>query len=138
MHELLLAQWRTAARRDIVVSEGTPLDYTYGGSPWRFAIYDSVPAEDRKGTYFGEDGLVAFLDAFVWGDQVFIAYMRTRDGHGGRGHARRLVQAVYDRWPDKRIDWGKVMDPKAGKLWEWFREHHHPERGNYGKNWYGR
>lgn len=85
----------------IEVTQGTPLDYTYGGEPWRFA------------------------------------YMATRDDYQRQGLAGRLVEAVYDRWPDKKVDWGKVMDTGAGVLWERYRKSH-PDRGNFGSNWYGR
>lgn len=121
---------------DIKVTQGTPLDYTYGGEPWRFAIYEPGAGTGRS-SYFKEEGLVAFLDAFVWDGGVFIAYMATRDDYKRQGLAGRLVEAVYDRWPDKKVDWGKVMDTGAGVLWERYRKSH-PDRGNFGSNWYGR
>lgn len=146
MYQQVVGQWRSAAGRGIQISQGTPLEYRYPGEAWRFAIYeDGVEGDQRlygpRGKqgpgYFAEDGLVAFLDAFVSSRGVLIAYMATREGHTGKGYARKLVQAVYDRWPNEAIDWGQVMDPRAGKLWEWFRENH-PDRGNHGSNWYGR
>ena len=152
MTEHIWASWRAALERS---ASATPQyhddtqhprgDYAYGGTPFSFTISEpGVPAETTKygprGSQtlgpFAQEGLVAYLDGFVQGGQVFIAYMRTRDSHRGRGLARKLVQAVYDRWPDKGVDWGKVMDPAAGHLWEQFRKQN-PDRGNWGKNWYG-
>ena len=121
-------------------------DYMNYGQPFSLTISEpGVPPDltlertlggSKKPGPFSQEGLVAFLDGFVWnGKIVYIAYMRVRDSHRGQGLARKLVQALYDRWPDAEVDWGKVVDPRAGRLWEDFRDRY-PDRGNHGKVWY--
>ncbi len=121
-------------------------DYPYWGTPFSLTISEpGVPPDltksGPKGKQvlgpFAQPGLVAYLDGFIQnqGGQIFIAYMRVRDTHRGGGLGRKLVQEVYDRWPDAEVDWGRVVDPRAGTLWEDFRARY-PERGNHGKVWY--
>lgn len=113
------------------------LDYPYGGTPLRFYIEDTDFAGDPKSSYHQEPGVVSFLDTFDQGDRLFIAYMHThRDretDYGGRGHARKLVQAVYDRFYDFKslIDWGDIMDDKAFTLFQSFKERYPNSRGRY-------
>jgi GNAT superfamily N-acetyltransferase len=77
-----------------------------------------------------EPGLVAFLDSEVGNGGVRLAYLAVRPDHRGRGHARSLIQAAYDRHPGKIIDWGRMMQPQIGRLYDWFSEHHPEQTGN--------
>lgn len=48
----------------------------------------------------------------------------------GKGHARRLMQHVYDRYPKSYIDWGLTTHPAATRLAEEFYSKHY-DRTSY-------
>lgn len=107
------------------VKEGpVPLSYGYSGRALRLYIEDSAFEGNPKDEYHKEPGVVAFLDLFDQGSQVFIAYMHTTHGHTGKGYARKLAEEVYRRYADgeRWIDWGEVYDEHAGTLVKKFKE----------------
>jgi hypothetical protein len=60
----------------------------------------------------------AFLDYEDRGPDVYIHYANTRRDWGGQGLQSRLVSHLADQFPDKTINFGKVMSPKMWGLKE--------------------
>ena len=89
-------------------------------------------------TYFTtentEAGTVAFVDLEVYGQSnaVLVAYLSVRPDHRGEGLARRLMQEVYDRWPEARVYWGKIIASEIGHLYEDFKARY-PDRTPHAK-----
>lgn len=137
-----------------VVERATPLQYDrYGPGRRRLDLVspDVDPPTKESGTYFaegqrkirtGKNGRtlktpkievipgadphsVSFLDHHPMNENTtYIDYMKTRADMTGQGHARRLVETLYDRHSRRAsetgqtqaVHWGKIMDPAAGKL----------------------
>ena len=56
-------------------------------------------------------------------DHASIDYLHVRGDMRGKGHARRLIQALIDRHPNLRIlDFGKMMRKEIGHLKDYFAE----------------
>lgn len=72
------------------------------------------------------DGTVAFLDYHECGPQgIYVDYMKTRQDYQRRGLARRLVDELIARYPDiKWVDFGKLMNPTAGKIFDEAKSRH--------------
>lgn len=80
-------------------------------------------------------GTVAFVDFDVFGKAVTIHYMAVRPDKRGQRYARKMIQALYDRYPDSRINWGKMMQPQVGSLYASFQESH-PDQTGSGSRYY--
>ena len=73
---------------------------------------------------------MAFLDWHYTGSRdpegptdLYIDYLHVRGDMRGKGHARRLIQALIDRHPNLRIlDFGKMMRKEIGHLKDYFAE----------------
>lgn len=111
--------------------ETSPLDY-HGHHPDRLAIYE----DGFKGTddYTRDHpGLVAFADWSWVADETSIHFVFVDPAARGRGHARRLIQEIYDRTKGD-VDWGRIMETEAWHLYEQFRAKY-PDRYQRGSNW---
>lgn len=67
----------------------------------------------------GPPGMIAFQDWSYWGDKqsIYLDYLHVRDDMRGRGHARKLIQALIDMHPDlKLLHFGKMMREEIGHL----------------------
>ena len=78
------------------------------------------PVLDERIPGVSDPCIVAFLDYTKYGDDYFaLAYIRTRGGQQGRGHATMLIEEFFRRHRKaKEIRWGKMMQPHIGHLWE--------------------
>ena len=108
-------------RPDPVTEEEIPEDMLMGyqgvgfrGEPHRLAIRE--PGVNSTHPYFKDNNLGSFLDYFVSPDSVAIGFLNTAPEREGQGYARKLVQALYDRYLDKKIIWGKIMDDAMDHL----------------------
>ena len=46
--------------------------------------------------------------------RIEVSYLKSN--HEGQGHARRLMQHLYDRYPKSHIDWGQTIHPASAHL----------------------
>lgn len=105
----------------------SPLDYyPHYRVNTRIAVIDGDDF-DEDHPYFKsgmvEPGTVAFVDLDVRSDtDVAIAFLTVRGDQRGRGHARRLIEEVYSRWPRAEVHWGKLMHDAMDKLYDEYRE----------------
>lgn len=129
--------WRKLA---VVEVEGAPpLDsrstWANYGHPVTHRLVIRGPAVESNHPYFQDDPtLAAWADVWVKPDEVYIPYITVRDASRGQGLARELIQYIYDTWPDKNVDWGKMMEDSIVHLNREFKQRY-PDRGNWGKIW---
>ena len=108
-----------------ITERESPLDY---GSitARRLAITaESTETEETKNSYFHGTKEISFLDYSLddQGKRVFIHYMKTRGDRTGEGHARALIENLYDKFADKEeINWGKLAHDHAEKLYREYRD----------------
>jgi len=63
--------------------------------------------------------------------QIDIDYLKSH--HEGKGHAKALMQHLYDRYPNSNINWGLTIHPAATHLASQF-EDAYPNRTDYEQN----
>jgi predicted GNAT family acetyltransferase len=63
--------------------------------------------------------------------QIDIDYLKSH--HEGKGHAKALMQHLYDRYPNSNINWGLTIHPAATHLASQF-EGTYPNRTDYEQN----
>ena len=63
--------------------------------------------------------------------QIDIDYLKSH--HEGKGHAKALMQHLYDRYPNSNINWGLTIHPAATHLASQF-EDTYPNRTDYEQN----
>ena len=119
---LPIAPMRTTASHPVLEGE-VALDYPYHGRPLRLYVKDPSFEGDRGSTYFKEPGVIAFVDVFDQGVDLYVGYVTVARPHRGKGLARLLMQAVYDRFYDgtKWINWGDIMADEAETLYRDFK-----------------
>jgi hypothetical protein len=98
----------------------------FNGDGARFSIYGSEYPTQHP--YFQpHPGLQAFVDIFVNPGTVRVAFLNVEGTHGGQGMARRLMQYIYDMYPEQQIIWGRSMDDAIDHLKGDFTERY-PDR----------
>lgn len=99
----------------------SPLQYPSQNAVQRLAFY-GVPFESKH-PYFQDPGLQAFLDFSVYSPEwIVVQFINVAPEYEGLGLSRLLFQALYDRYPNKRIKWGRIMDDAIDHLKEDFRQ----------------
>lgn len=102
---------------------------------------ENAPSWTGEYRYFNDSnatpGTVAFLDCEVQSSRGYVnlAYGEVRHDKRGQGLMRELIQAAYDRHPEARFSWGKLMAPQMGTLYRSFQEKY-PERTIGGSKYY--
>lgn len=73
---------------------------------------------------------VADVNYNVFGgdDQIDVEWLQSHEE--GKGHARRLMQNLYDTYPENTIHWGQIVHPASQNLAEQFSEKY-PDRTAY-------
>lgn len=125
--------------RTITDGLDTPLDYRgkFPGQGKRMIVTE-VGANYGKNTGNWEGAApdtVGYLDYSVVGDEVYVWFMTTRFDREKQGIAGSLVQALYDAHPDKRIEWGDLMDDGAEILYKRFKASHPEQTGHAHGTW---
>lgn len=76
-----------------------------------------------KGHGIGRSDVLSYVqfDAFTdpsadRPDRIEVSMLRTPPQHRGKGYARKVMQRLYDEYPQHFIDWGHTMHPAATKL----------------------
>lgn len=99
----------------------SPLQYPSQNAVQRLAFY-GVPFESKH-PYFQDPGLQAFLDFSVYSPEwIVVQFINVAPEYEGLGLSRLLFQALYDRYPEKKIKWGRIMDDAIDHLKEDFRQ----------------
>lgn len=76
-------------------------------------------------------GTAAFVDYEVYdGNVVRIAFASVRPDKRGQGLMRELITALYDKYPNATINWGKMMEPEIGTLYRSFQQSHPKQTGS--------
>jgi GNAT superfamily N-acetyltransferase len=99
----------------------------FSGTPVRLAIYRGDYYESQHPYFKPYPGLDAFVDLFYNDDTVAIGFLNVEPNAQGQGLARQLIQEVYNRFPGKRVVWGKSMDDRIDHLKEQFGQQY-PDR----------
>jgi GNAT superfamily N-acetyltransferase len=63
-----------------------------------------------------EPGTAAFADYYADPEYLRIDYLRTRPDMRGQGLGSGLVETLASRYPDARVDFGKVMNPSVWSM----------------------
>ena len=104
-----------ATARPRITEEQSPLVYNTTGTVHRLSIKDpAVPAYPHD--QYHPQGLVSFIDYQLYdgGKRVYINYMSTHPDHYRQGHAKRLMDALYQKFSDKEeINWGQIHSDAA-------------------------
>lgn len=101
---------------------------------YRYFNPDVGPHSEYPHPTASED-TVGFIDYHDLGTSLSIMYMSVRPDQRGKGLARQMLTALYDRHPDATIDWGKLMQAETGHLHDWFVEHRPDQTGSGVASW---
>lgn len=141
-----------------IIDERSPLEYDHSAPVLRLSVVDpDAEGPGPNDVYFAPDvkvgstrrkklvipgaspGVVAWVDYHLihgygsTGRGVYIDYMRTRRDQTQRGHMKRLVEALMERYPGDDIDFGDIVSDHVEKIWRRLKDDTSHGRRIYGK-----